>query len=156
MVADVLVERHLLRPMPPAPPALAVPRLIDDDPVDPGPQGGLPAERVNRAEDPEKHLLGEVEGLVVVTKEVQRQLIDHPLVLVHELGAGLFVARGTALNQGGFPPPDLSPGDGSNRLHRQSLCHLSTPPLGNHGCFWRLEPGRPREFRLPPFGSTEL
>ena len=65
----------------------------------------------------------------MVTEEVQRELIDHPLVLIDELGAGLFVACGAALNESGFPPSDFRPGDGSNWLHRQSLCHLSTPPF---------------------------
>ena len=63
----------------------------------------------------------------MVAEKIQRQLVHHALVLVDEIRAGVLVARRTALDKGSFPPPDFLPGDGSNRLHRQSLCHLSTP-----------------------------
>ena len=134
----------------PPPPPLPVARLVDDDAVDPGAEGRLAAEAVDGAEDPQEDFLREVERFVVVAEEVQRQLVDHPLVLGHQLGAGILVARRAALNQGRFPPADVGPGDGSNRLHGESLCHLSTPALGSH---WQLrwtasddlEPGRRRE-----------
>ena len=57
MIADVFVERYLLRPMPSSPPALPVPGLIDDDAVDPGAEGRLAAEGVNGAEDPQEDFL---------------------------------------------------------------------------------------------------
>jgi hypothetical protein len=53
----------------------------------------------------------------VVAQQIQRQLVDHTLMLAHELCAGIFVAGGTALNQAGFTPVDISPCDGSKRLH---------------------------------------
>ncbi len=89
----------------------------------------MAAERVDRSEDAKEDFLGEIERFVVISEQVQRQLVDHALVLVDQLRTGVFVARGAALNQGGLTPPDFIPGDGSNRLHRQSLCHLSTPSL---------------------------
>jgi tetratricopeptide (TPR) repeat protein len=151
MVADVLVERHLLRAVTPPPPSLTIARLIDDDPVNPRAESRLAAERVDGPEDPEEHFLGEVQRFVVIAEQVQRQLVHHALVLVDQLGAGVLIACGAALNQGSFPPPDFVPGDGSNRLHRQSLCHLSTPSpqswaLRNHGSFGRLEPAFRQRF----------
>ena len=41
---QMLVEGHLARAMTTPPPALPVPGLIDDDPINPGSKGGLPAE----------------------------------------------------------------------------------------------------------------
>ncbi len=147
MIADVLVERDLLRAMPPAPPALAVSGLVHDDPVHPGAQGRVAAEAVNGAENAEKHLLRKVERFVVVAEEVQRKLVDHALVLAHQLRAGLFVARGTTLNQRGFTPSDVRPGDGWNWLHKQSFCHLTTPITGNPRVLKGLEPGQGRKFQ---------
>ena len=99
VVADVLVERHLLRAVATPPPALAVPRLVDDDAVDPGAERGLAAEGVNGAEDPQEDFLREIERFVVVAQQVERQLVDHALMLVDQLGAGILVARGAALDQ---------------------------------------------------------
>ena len=123
--SQVLVERNLLPAMAPSPPALPVAGLIDDDAVDPGAEGGLAAEAVDGAEDPEEHFLREVQGFVVIAQQVQRQLVDHALMLAHELRAGVFVARGAALNQAGFTPVDIRPSDGSKRFHRETLCHLT-------------------------------
>src|SRR5262249_15933148 len=50
VIADVLVERHLLRPMPAPPPALAVPRLVHDDPIDPGAEGRLASKTMDGSE----------------------------------------------------------------------------------------------------------
>ena len=75
------------------------------------------AEGVNGAEDAQEHFLRQVERLVVIAEQVERELIDHPLMLADQLGAGVFVARGAALNQRGFSAPDLRPGNGGNWLH---------------------------------------
>ena len=40
VIADVVVKRDLLRPVPPSPPSLPVAGLVDDDAVDPGAEGG--------------------------------------------------------------------------------------------------------------------
>ena len=125
MVAQVIVERDLLAAMPPPPPALPVPGLIDHDSVDPGPERGLAAKPVDGPEDAEEDFLGKVERLVMVAEEVQRQLIDHALVLADELRAGILVADGTALNQPGLATVDVGPCNGSKRLHRETLCHLT-------------------------------
>ena len=126
MVPEVLVERHLLALVPAPPPALPIPCLIDDDPVDPGSQRRLAAEGVDGAEDPEEDFLGEIEGFVVVAQQVEGQLVDHALVLVHELGTGILVANRAALNERSLPAADVGPSDGSKRLHRKTLCHLTT------------------------------
>ena len=54
---DVLIERDLIGLVTPPPPALAIARLIDDDPVDPGAEGRLAAERRERPEDPQEYFL---------------------------------------------------------------------------------------------------
>ncbi len=126
MIANVLVERHLLRAVAPPPPALPVARLVDDDAVDPGAERRLAAEGVNGAEDPQEDFLREVERFVVVAQQVERQLVDHALVLGDQLGAGVLVARGAALNQQRLAAADVRPGNGSNRLHGQSFRHLIT------------------------------
>ena len=59
----------------------------------------MAAEAVNGSEDAQKDFLRQVERFVVVAEQVQRELVDHPLVLADQLGAGVFVARGAALNQ---------------------------------------------------------
>ena len=86
------------------------------------PQGRLPPERMNRAEDPEKHLLERSGPLAVITKEVQRQPIDHPLVLADELGAEPLRRARRSVESGRLPAPDL--GQVMKQAgFRQSLCH---------------------------------
>ena len=87
-----------------------------------------------RAEDAEEDFLREIERFVVIAEEVQRQLVDHPLMLGDQLGAGVLVAGGAALNQRRFAPADFGPGDGWNWLHGQSFCHLTPPVSGSHAC----------------------
>src|SRR5437870_546002 len=84
----MLIERNLVRPAPPSPPPLPVPGLIDDNAIDPGADGGLPSKTREGAEDAEKDFLRQVEGVVVIAKQMYRQLVHHPLMLLHELGAG--------------------------------------------------------------------
>src|SRR5688572_20041922 len=139
--------------MPPPPPALPVPGLIDDDPVDPGPQRGLAPKAVDGAEDPEEDFLGKVEGLVMVAEEVQRQLIDHALVLSDELRAGILIADGTALNQAGLATVDVGPCNGSKRLHGKTLCHLT--PAAN-AFRWHPFPLRTRPPGNVPGGGIAL
>ena len=69
------------RAVAPPPPALPVARLVDDDAVDPGAEGRLAAEAVDGAEDPQEDFLRQVERLVVVAQQVERELVDHALVL---------------------------------------------------------------------------
>ena len=67
----------------------------------------------------------------MVAEQVQRELVDHALVLGDELRAGVFVAGRTALDEGGFPAPDVRPCDGGNGLHSESFRHLTTlAPVG--------------------------
>ena len=87
---------------------------------------------MERPEDAQEDFLREVERFVVIAEKVERELVDHPLMLADEFGAGVFVAGGAALDEGGFPAPDLGPGDGGNRLHGESFRHLTTPrSMGN-------------------------
>ena len=92
MGRDVLVERHLIGAMAPPPEPVAIARLVDGDAVDPGPQARLTAEPMNRPEDAKEDFLGEVERLVAVAQQIDRQLDDHPLVLGDQLGARPLVA----------------------------------------------------------------
>jgi hypothetical protein len=90
------------------------------------------AKAVNRAEDAQEHFLRQVERLVVVVEQVQRELVHHALVLADELRAGVFVAGGTPLDQRRFAPADVGPGNGSNGFHRQLATHGSTALLPYH------------------------
>ncbi len=125
VIADVLVERDLLGAVPPAPPALAVAGLVDDDAIDPGAKGRVAAERVDGAEHPQEDLLRQIEGLVMVAQQVERQLVDHPLMLAHQFRAGVFVARGTPLHEGRFAATDVRPGNGGYWLHGDSFSHFT-------------------------------
>src|SRR5688572_13292915 len=103
--------------MTPTPPPLAVACLIDDDAIDPGPEGRLAAERRDGAEDPQEDFLREVEGFVPVAKQMQREAEDHPLVNRHQLGARHFVTSRTALDEGCFAAVNFRPSDGASVLH---------------------------------------
>jgi hypothetical protein len=66
--------------MAPPPPSLPVPRLIDDDAVDPGSESRLPPKARQGAEDPEEDLLRQIEGFVPVPEQMEGQGVDHPLM----------------------------------------------------------------------------
>ena len=126
VIANVLVEGYLLRAMATPPPALPVARLVDHDAENPGAERRMAAEGVNGAEDPQEDLLREIQRFVVIPQQVERQLVDHALMLVDQVGARIFVVRGAALNQQRLSAADLRPGDGSNRLHGETFRHLIT------------------------------
>ena len=117
VAANVLVERHLLGPEPPSPPALPVLRLVDDDAVDPGAEGGLSAKAVDGPEDVQEHVLRQVERLVVIAQQVQGELVHHALVLVDELRVRIFVALSAALDQRRLVTRDIRPAERGGRLH---------------------------------------
>ena len=91
----------------------------------------MAAEGLDGAKHPQEHLLRQIEGFVVVAQQVERQLVDHPLVLVDQVGAGVLVVRGAPLNQQRLTAADVRPGDGSNRLHGETFRHL-TPAAEHH------------------------
>ena len=124
MRRDVCIERHLVGAMPPAPEPMAVPRLVDGDAVDPGPQGGLPAESMNGAEHAEEDILGKVEGFVAIAQQVHGELHHHALVFGNELGAGRFVLRDTPLDEGRFPNAQLRPACDPGLLHKEISSNL--------------------------------
>jgi len=75
----MLIQGHLVRLMAAPPPALAVAGLINDDAVDPGLEGRLASEVANGAEHTEEDFLGQIQGFVAVTEQVQGQKIDSVL-----------------------------------------------------------------------------
>ena len=85
--------------MAPPPPPLPVRRLVDDDPVDPGAQRRLAAELRERAEHAQEHFLRQVQRFLRVAEQMQRQLVDHPLMVGDQPRAGVLVAGGTLLHQ---------------------------------------------------------
>ncbi len=119
MRRDVLIERHLIRPVAPAPEAMAVARLVDSDAVDPGTQARLSAEPMDGTKDAEEHVLGEIKGLVAVAEEVDRKLNHHSLVLRNELGAGQFVAGRATLHKRRLTAVDVRPTGNPRLLHRE-------------------------------------
>ncbi len=131
---DVLIERHLIGAVPPAPEPVTVPRLVQRDAVDPGAEARLAAESVDGAEDPKEDVLREVERFVAVAEEVDRKLHDHPLVFGDQLGAGEFVASGTALHERRFAAADARPAGNPLLLHREFH-------------YTNFDPARARKFR---------
>ena len=67
--------------------------------------------------DAEEDFLGEIERLFAIAQQVGGELDDHPLVLGDELGAGRFVADGTALHERRFAAADVEPTDDARLLH---------------------------------------
>jgi len=88
---NVNVEGNLVGAVAPAPESMAITGLVDRDPVNPGAQGGLPAEAGDSAKNAKEDFLGEVERFVAVAKKVDGQLNDHSLVLGYELREGHFI-----------------------------------------------------------------
>jgi len=111
------VERDLVGAVAPTPESMAIAGLVDGDPVNPGAQGGLPAEAGDGAKDAKEDFLREIERFVAVAKEVDGQLNDHALVLRDELREGHFITGRATLNEGGFAATDLRPPDGPRLLH---------------------------------------
>jgi hypothetical protein len=109
MSGNVLIERHLILAVTPAPEPVPVARLVHGDTVDPGAQARLGAEPVNGAEHPEEHFLGQIERFVAVAQEVHRQLHDHPLMLGDQLGAGQLLPGGAPLDERRLTAPDVRP-----------------------------------------------
>jgi hypothetical protein len=103
--------------MAPTPPALTVSRLIDDDAVDPGAEGGLPSEAADGAEHTQEDFLRQVERLVAITEQVKGEAEDHPLMRRDEIRAGQIVAGRTALDERRFAAIDFRPADGASVLH---------------------------------------
>ena len=56
----------------------------------------------------------------LAAEQLERQVIDHSLMLVHQLLAGCGVACGAALGEVALPACDLRPADDSSCLHRAS------------------------------------
>jgi hypothetical protein len=107
VIADVLVERYLIRALTPPPPPLPVPHLVHDDPEDPGAQRRLPAKSVQRSENPQEHFLRQIEGLFAVAKQVRRQAEHEPVMLEHQRGVCGVVAVEATRNERSFGTGDL-------------------------------------------------
>jgi hypothetical protein len=114
---NVLIERDLIRPMPPPPESVPIPGLIHSDPVDPGAQAGLAAEAVDRPEHPQEDLLRQIESFVAIAQEVHRQLNHHPLVLGDQLGTGRLLGLGTLLHECRLTAANLGPTRDARLLH---------------------------------------
>ena len=117
MGGDVLIERHLIGAMTPPPEPMAVARLIDRDPVDPGAKARLAAEPVDGAKNPEEDFLREVQRFVAVAQQVHRQLDDHSLMLGDQLGARRLLALGAPLHERRLAAADVRPTCDPRLLH---------------------------------------
>jgi len=129
---DVHVKRDLIRTVTSPPETLAITRLIDGDPVDPGAKACLAAETLNGSEDAKKHFLGEIEGLVAITEQIHRQLNHHPLVFSQQLGVGAFITVGAPLDQRAFATPDIRPDRDASLLHWEVPKRCDTPGNCSH------------------------
>src|SRR5215213_7534671 len=115
VIADVLVQRYLIRSRSPAPPALPVTYLIDDDSEDPGAKRRLAAEPVQGSEDPQKHFLRQIEGLFTIAEQVGGEAQHQPMMFEDQGCVRLLVARQTSLDQDSFAAGNVRPGDGFGR-----------------------------------------
>ena len=104
---QMVVERDQVGLPPPPPPALAVARLVDDDAVDPGTQGGLAAEAGERPEDAQEDLLGHIECFVAVAQEMEGEVEDGPLMRRDEIGTGRLITGHASLDERGLAAIDL-------------------------------------------------
>ena len=118
---DVLIERHLIRPVAPPPEPMAIPRLVDRDPIDPGAQARLAAEPMDGAEDAQEDFLRQIERFVAIAEQVHGQLDDHALVLGHQLCTGGFVAASRSAGPARLPgrqrPTNRRPAPASRQIH---------------------------------------
>ena len=123
----MLIERDLIRSCTPAPPALAVADLIDDDAEDPGAKRRLAAEAMKSAEDPEEHFLRQVERLFAIAKQVRGEAQHEPVVFADQRRVRDFVARQAPLDQRGFAAGRFRPRKGFGRLDGEISCHRVPP-----------------------------
>src|SRR5581483_6506963 len=132
----------LVRARPPAPPALTIAGLIDDDPENPGAKRRLSAKPVQCTEHPEKHFLREVQRFLTITQKVGGQAEDQPMMLEDELRVCGFVPGETALDERRLGAGNLRPSDGFGGLDRHSV----SPDYSSLA--FRLDPGAWRKFPL--------
>ena len=83
---------------------------------------------MERAEDAQENLLGQVERLFAVPQEVGREAEHQPVVLEDERGMSRLIARETALDERSFAAGDLRPPDCFGRLNGEISCHVGPPP----------------------------
>lgn len=119
MGRHVFVERDLGVAVPATPEPMAIPRLVDSDPVNPGPQARPAAKAVDGAEDAQKDFLAKIQRFVAIAKKIHGQLDDHPLVFGHEFRTGGLVALRTALHDRRFSAADVQPTGDTCLLHRE-------------------------------------
>jgi hypothetical protein len=86
---------------------MAVASLIHRNPVNPGAERRLAAERVDGAENTKEDFLGKVERFVAIAEQVHGEMHDHPLVFGDQLAECPLVAARTALDQGGLAAAQL-------------------------------------------------
>src|SRR6266851_129248 len=89
---DLRVALVQLHPLAPSPLARRIQAQIGRDPIRPGEEGRVALERGQVAVHPDERLLGDVHRLVRVSHHPQRQLVDAPLVPLHQSPEGLRVA----------------------------------------------------------------
>ena len=107
--SHVLIEGHLIGLVPAAPPSLPITCVIDGNAVDPSLDRRLAAEAADGSEDTEEDFLGEIEGFVPITQQMQGQLIDHALVSGNQFGTGSRFTRGATLDQLSLATADVGP-----------------------------------------------
>ena len=127
MIANMLIERDLIRSCAPAPPALAVANLVDDDAEDPGAKRRLAAESMKRAEHPKKHFLRQVERLFAIAKQVRGETQHEPVMFADQGRVSDFVARQAPLDQRGLAAGHFGPRNGFSRLDGEISCHRVPP-----------------------------
>ena len=98
---------------------MPVPRLVDRDAINPGAQARVASKAMNGPEDAEEDVLGEIERLVALAEQVDRELHDHALMLSNKLGARQFVASCTPLHKRRLSAADFRPTRDARLFHRE-------------------------------------
>lgn len=122
MILDVRVERNQFGGAMASKPAPTILGAVDDDAVDPGTEGGLPAETPDRSKYSEEDLLRQVEGLVMAAEKLIAERIHHLPMRHHELLARGGVCLGAASSQRRvvIPLGNVFPPQRAQRLHTTS------------------------------------
>ena len=72
---------------------------------------------MNGSEDPEKHLLREIERFFPIPEQIRRELHDGPLVLGDQFLRRRLIARGAALHERGLAVANIRPTCNARLLH---------------------------------------
>jgi hypothetical protein len=119
MLLDIRIELYDGSAAMPMKLPTAIASTVDDDPIDPRPQCSPTLKATVRPKDPEKHVLGQIEGFIVASQELIAKGVDHLLVGIEQMAAcGLVASRALpGRSDIAVPGGNVRPSDRSRLLH---------------------------------------